>query len=413
MKIASKSMLFGGIEILLVLTLLPVTQCLPSLIRWALQGISILLFLVGLFFERNKRYLIGYLVCVVFALIYVYNVWNFNESIFTCAFNVMTVFAFSFYGVIFLTQENIDKKYQMRIVTTIIFLVFITSVTTIIGLQKYPLAVRELGRVGSGYSSSGQDFLMLKTVYKLNNIASWSIVYGIVLATPWFINRYKESKKIKYLIELLIVSICILKAQLTIGMIVTMLLIFLSIYQPSHKPKDIVLALIILLIGILLILFSNEILLFIVQITGSRNLGMISGKLLDLSFLLQGKQTGNVLVRFERYTRSLKHFLDHPFVGLSIYGVHEYGLFGNHSDFFDMAGYYGLFGLFVLLVIIYNYFADIQKSVSIYSKWNVLVPFVGLIIVFVLNPVWYSPQVFATAILLPCCTYLKPKKELC
>lgn len=399
--------MFIGVETLLFLTLLPITQCFPSIIRWGLQITSIGLFFLGLLLEKNKRYLSGYLACITFSLIYVYNVWKFNQSIVTCIFNVMAGFAFAFFGVISLTQENIEKDYLRKVTASTIALVIITATTTILGLQRYPLAVRELGRVGSGYSSSGQAFLELKFKYKLMNIASWSIVYGIVFTTPWFINRYKENRKVKYLVGLGIVIVCLLKAQLTIGIIVSAFLVFFSIYQPSRKPKDVLLSMIIILVGILSIVFCNEILLLVVQVSGDLKLGMISDKLQDLIFLLQGNQTGNVLARVERYTRSLNHFFEHPLLGLSICGVPNYGMFGNHSDLFDMLGYYGLFGVLVLLIIIFRYLRDIKKSRSIKKHWNVLVPFIGLILVFILNPVWYSPQVFATAIMLPCCTYLK------
>lgn len=399
--------MFAGIEILLLLTFLPITQCFPSIIRWSLQIISIGLFFIGLLLEKNKKYFLGYLGCILFSFVYVYNVWKFNQSIVTCIFNIMAGFAFVYFGVVYITQKEREDKYPQKIVATIVALVIITSVTTIVGLQRYPLAVRELGRVGSGYSSSGQAFLDLKFKYKLMNIASWSIVYGIVFAVPWFINQYKDKRKAKYIIGLIIVLICLMKAQLTIGILISVLLVFFSIYKPSKKPKDVLLSIIIVLLLLMLIIFGDEILLFVIQLSGNRNLGMLSTKLQDLFYLMQGNQIGDVLARSERYTRSLNHFIEHPILGMSIQGVSEYGLFGNHSDFFDILGYYGSFGLIVLIYMINTYLKDIKRSKSVYSQWDLFVPLVALIILFVLNPVWYSPQVFATAILLPSCAYLE------
>ena len=406
MRITSKNMLFMGVELLLIVTLLPITQCFPSIVRWMLQILSISMFLIGLALHKDLRYLAEYFICVLFAVVYVYNVWKFNQSIVTCLFNVMAAFAFAFYGVIAIKIKDMNL-YHKRVMNTTIILTIITSITTIVGLQQFPLAVRELGRVDSGYSTSGQAFLDLKFKYKLMNIASWSIVYGIVFTVPWFLNQLREKKSIKYAIGLIIVLFCLLKAQLTIGLIIATMLVFFSFYQPGLKTKDVVRTVVILLIGVVLILLGDEILMAVVAISSSRNLGMISNKLQDLLCLMQGNQTGDVLARFERYTRSLYIFLEHPFMGLSIHGVSQNGLFGNHSDFLDLIGYYGIFGIVVLTFMIRSYGKNVIQSQVITDKWRVIVPFLAFILAFILNPVWYSPQVFATAIMLPCCAYLK------
>ena len=136
-----------------------------------------------------------------------------------------------------------------------------------------------------------------------------------------------------------------MKAQLTIGILISVLLVFFSIYKPSKKPKDVLLSIIIVLLLLMLIIFGDEILLFVIQLSGNRNLGMLSTKLQDLFYLMQGNQIGDVLARSERYTRSLNHFIEHPILGMSIQCVSDYGLFGyfgvlwqfwlNCSDIYD------------------------------------------------------------------------------
>ena len=108
MKITSKNVLFIAVEILLILTLLPITQCLPSTVRWILQILSIVMFLIGLFFQKDLKYIVGYFACVLFSLIYVYNVWRFNQSLVTCLFNVMAAFAFVYYGVLAIKIKETD-----------------------------------------------------------------------------------------------------------------------------------------------------------------------------------------------------------------------------------------------------------------------------------------------------------------
>lgn len=409
-KISNKRIMYWGIEILLLLTILPVTQCFPRVFRWGLQVMSILFFLIGLSLERKKNYILGYIACVAFALMYVYNVWKFNQSIVTCIFNVMAGFAFAFYGIIALSAENHNHIFFRKAVNTTVILFCLTAITTIIGLQKYPLAVRELGRVGSGYSTSGQAFLDLKFKYKLMNIASWSMAYGMVFVVPWLMNRYKHTKKIKFLFGFLIILFCLLKAQLTIGIIVTALLIILSLYKPGTNNNDIIILSFIVILCFLSLIFRNELLALIISVLDNCGLGMLSIKLRDLSYLLQGSQIGDISARFERYSRSLKWFLEKPMFGFALTGVPEYGMFGNHSDFFDMIGYYGVFGCIILTVIVCRYYKRINRSSNI-IKWEALVSAFGLLLIFILNPIWYSPQVFATAIMLPCCSHINSLKK--
>ena len=127
----------------------------------------------------------------------------------------------------------------------------ITSITTIIGLQRYPLAVRELGeKLGSGYASTGDDFIALKAVYRKMNIAGWNMAFGIVLMCPIFVRLFQVTKEKKYIVFLAISEVCVLFSQLTIGLILSVLGIFLALYRPSKKAKDIIILLLMLFYSI-------------------------------------------------------------------------------------------------------------------------------------------------------------------
>lgn len=401
--VTSNDIMYYAIILLLVITCLPLSQCLPIIIRQGLQMISIIMFIFGLLCQRKLKNIIGYFFCVLFSLVYVYNVWKFNHSIVTCVFNVMASFSFCFYGMIALNSSSRDQKNLRRVICLTFLLFVITGVTTIIGLEKYPLAVRELGRSGSGYSTSGQEFIELRAEYKMNNIATWSILYGMVFIPHWLINQFKKERKVYYLILCVVELFCIIKAQLTIATIISILLIIFCVYKPSLNRRGILLLSFIVVAGFATIAFRNEIFMAFISIVSSRNLSMLGNRLIDIKNLFQGGKTGDISARFERYTRSLNLFMQHPICGLSIYGVDEAGAFGNHSDLFDMLGYFGMCGFIVIICMVKHYW-NVMKSCKGLKRWEVFVPFVGFLLLFAMNPVWYSPQVFATALMLPCCS---------
>lgn len=410
-KISNKTILFLAIVLLLGLTCLPISLCLSGIIRKALQALSIGLFVVGLLMQRNKLYILEYTVCTIFCFIYVYNAWGSTQGLFTCLFNVLAGASFCFYGIYSLEMKEKNEAYSSSILRLILLLFVLTAITTIIGLEKYPLAVRELGRSTSGYTTSGDAFLALKAKYRMNNIASWSMVYGMVFFSPGLVMLYKKEKKIRYLIFLVISELCIFKAQLTIAMMLSLFAIFLTFFKPSCKPKDLIILISIMFAAIIMLLFVDDILELVISITAKGELSTLSNKLTSLLALIRGTALTDASARFERYERSLKIFMEHPFVGISIHGIEDGGMFGNHSDFFDMLGYYGIFGIVVMILMGIRYFYYMVKNTKT-EYWNIVAMFIVFILLMILNPIWYSPQVFVCAMMMPMvATYAKNRNK--
>lgn len=399
-KMSSKKILFISIVLLLILTCLPISLCLPGIIRKTLQALSVGLFVVGLLIQRDRIYILEYAVCAIFSFIYVYNVWGFTQSFSTCLFNVLAGLSFCFYGIYSIEMKEENREYTSKVLNFLLVLFVLTAITTIIGLEKYPLAVRELGRSNSGYTTSGDAFLALKFKYRMNNIASWSMIYGMVFLPSGLLMLYKKEKKARYLMFLLICELCIFKAQLTIGLILSLLGIVLTLYKPSRKAKDLFILITVIFGSLILFLFVVDILEFVISIIDKGNLSTLSNKLTGLLNLLRGTTSGDASARFERYERSLKIFMDNPVLGISIHGIKEEGIFGNHSDIFDILGYYGFFGILVMIGMGIRYFYYMAKNIKI-GYWNIIAMFFVFIFLAILNPVWYSPQVFVCAMMLP------------
>ena len=72
---------------------------------------------------------------------------------------------------------------------------------------------------------SGNDFTLMKWRYRLNNIAGWNQVYGMVYLVPAFIFAYIKSRKKIFIIGSIIVELCIIRSQLTFAVLLSIMLI--------------------------------------------------------------------------------------------------------------------------------------------------------------------------------------------
>ena len=374
-KITPARILYIAFILMLVLTCLPITMVFPGIIRKSMQGLALLLFILGLGMQRQKAILLEYIFCCLFFFTYIYNVWGFTQSLFSCLFNTMAGFSFVFYSIYLIyNKDNEENKKYIR------------------------KALRAVS--GSGYASTGDDFIALKAVYRKMNIAGWNMAFGIVLMCPIFVRLFQITKEKKYIVFLAISEVCVLFSQLTIGLILSVLGIFLALYRPSKKAKDIIILLFVLFIAFIMLFMLDDILLLTVRITNNLNLSFVSDKLKDALMLLSGSVGSDASARFDRYSKSLAVFFRYPVMGISIHGVPHDGMFGNHSDIFNLLGYYGGFGIVVMIIMVCRYFNHIKVSVG-KNSWIYISQLFIFILLAVLNPVWYSPQVFIGAMLMP------------
>ncbi len=397
-KISSENLMYFAIVMLIILTCFPITMCFPSSIRYTLQITAMFVFFIGLILSRNKSALLLFVIIVAVMLIRVFATWKFKKSFVSCAFSVYVSWAFAFYG-FGLYKQNNNKKCK-KIFFLLFALTTITAVTTIIGLQHHPLVVRELGRETMAYSGiSGNDFTLMKWRYRLNNIAGWNQVYGMVYLVPAFIFAYIKSRKKIFIIGSIIVELCIIRSQLTFAVLLSIMLIVLSLIKPSLNKNKFFLEIILVMIGIIVVFNIDSIILLMVDITSNRSMTMLSNKLYDLYHLLNGINTGDSLARTSLYSKSIRLFTEHPLLGQSIHGVNTSEMFSYHSDFFDMLGYYGLFGVILVLIGFRIYYSFIKKTKA--PKWFTFIIFLGFLGMYIFNPVWYSPQIFIGVFLMP------------
>ena len=397
-KITSDNIMLFAIVLLVLLTCLPITMCLPGIARNLLQIIAMASFFIGLAKSKDKSMLALFILIVAIMGLRVYEVWQYKSGLVSCVFNVYSGWAFAFYG-FSLYKEN-DKEKCRKIFLFLIILLSIVAITTIIGIQKYPLAVRELGRKTASYSGlRGDDFSALKFEYRIMNIAGWNLLYGMVYVVPAVLYAFMKSKKKYLLVSMFLIELCIVFSQLTFAVLLSIALIVMCVVRPSMQKHVFALDAILVMIGIFAVINLDSIVLLMVTITGGMGMVMLSNKLNDLFLLLNGVNSGDALSRTEVYSKSLEVFEKHPVFGQSIYGIPGPDMFSFHSDFFDMIAYYGLFGLLLTVIGIVIYYRFISRTSA--PKWLTFVLFMGFLGMYVFNPVWYSPQIFIGTFMMP------------
>ena len=63
-KITPARILYIAFILMLVLTCLPITMVFPGIIRKSMQGLALLLFILGLGMQRQKAILLEYILCM-------------------------------------------------------------------------------------------------------------------------------------------------------------------------------------------------------------------------------------------------------------------------------------------------------------------------------------------------------------
>lgn len=395
-------LMYYSIILLIILTCMPVTQCLPGFIRMAVQASSIGLFVIGIMLNGKWNYFLRYVLSILFFATYVFSVWQYKQGFFTCVFNVMACVQFCFYGAVISTEELAEKR--DKIIKLILIVMTITAITTIIGLMQYPLAARELGR-SVAYTRTVGDFEEIKWAYRLNNIAGWSQIYGMVFFIPICMMLLKKSRKLYYFLPIIICEICIIFSQITFALLLSIVLIFLfaiaSRTTKTNKNRSIITA-VALIVLIAVFVNKNVILRTMINFTSNHDLEFLARKLNELYLVTQHTVTGDAELRFSLYQDSINIFLNYPILGFFATGQDTKDVFCYHSEFFDYLGFYGIVGMIILIIVLIVYIRYILRFNNIFIFISCLLT---VLVLFILNPIWYSPQIFIGSVMGPLLLY--------
>ena len=267
------------------------------------------------------------------------------------AFNLLFV-STSMYLVI-IHKRRFSFKFEKLLFNFIFFFTAITSITSIYGLFKYPDAARFM---------IGADDLAQVLKYMRLNIGSYRILTFFSVIGPTFIYSYFKLKKSIYFLAIgLLASFAVIMGQIT-G-IILMMLICILFYIIAYYCKSIRGFYTKIIITIVLLSFSNALLLFFIEII----LPLIEGfksiipKVKELQLLLTdglsvtaSEGLTNTLGYYERLEKSWSGFLSSPLTGGEDSGSHHYWA--------DYLAENGLFGITLWILFFSGFWKLIQAT---------------------------------------------------
>lgn len=277
----------------------------------------------------------------------------------------------------------------MAKVLLIVFLTcyIITSITTIIGCNKYPQASRLL-------ASGNDDNPDIIYLYHSMNIGGFDFVYNLSLLLPLYIAFLKlpdrnvagritsRRKKIILFLAFILFLWAIVSAEYTTALLFAIagtILLFIPIYKVSLKRMAgyfVILAVAFLLVKELIIVNKD----FIADIFGSDYISDRIGSLIDIMSGGNSSDNTDLISRFDNWDISIRYFLYKPLFGAATNG-------GGHSYILDNLADKGLFAL-IAMVIMYS---SVRKKIisplssSMFYPYYVIVYSFNIVLGF-LNP---------------------------
>lgn len=331
-----------------------------------------------------------YVLIIVILAIYLFNKIQLKERIFLLSlFSVFILeivisgFTKSFYLILqdfsSLLQEMIPAMMAMLLVrkkyfnsAKIIFgfyilRIIITMITTVIGLQTFPGASRDMGN-GEFVANNP-----LYTVYLSLNIGGFDLAYTIVLLIPIlcylfrYSSEFKNSKTLKLIVSLLLVfsMYCILQMEYTTALLFSILA--LTSLFTTEKTNILKYLTFVFMVGIILYLYKGFLaqgLEYMSTIVESKEIAV---RFSDIASSISGQATSEISdvdARQDSYMRSIDAIISNP-LGIWLASSKT----GGHSFIFDYIAKYGPIGLMLIIYmlrIVYKAFLKPYSGKQIY-----------------------------------------------
>ncbi len=299
------------------------------------------------------------------------------------------------------TRSTYDKPaFYKRYVQILAIFTGITSITTIIGLEKYPMAARELASGTAIYDTAH---------YRAENIGGYEYIYALVILIPILLYLIKNTKKLLRIINIAILVInlvCIYESQYTTALLLT-IVAFLLILAFKNKVFFAVSLFALLLFWILggTNLLSRMLLFFSERI----ELEYVSDRLLQLSQLVGGSEinTETSTERIDHYKNQLTLFAKSPLIGHNLFGYNEEHVSG-HTYIFDWLSSIGVLGFGAVAFIFRKLYTKVVRISRKKTCATVKLTWLMLVILACLNPVIFP---LITTIAFTACSFLQGHHE--
>ena len=355
------------------------------------------LFVTGMIILNKRKYLFVFFILFAFTFFYWRITWSVQLNTLVYVYYSFASLLFVFAGMTLYFSGNSGLLRRLFLFMTVLYLV--TAITSIIGLRAYPFAAREMGR-GATYNKS-LDFDTYKNIYRRMNIVGWSQVYGMLFAIPASLMVWKKKRETVSLISLIAITVMLVASQITFALLLAVALIVVTFMNRKNASMTILIMLAFAVIAILILLNLEDFLTAVIALTEKAGFRFLVLKLNDMKILLlEGSAVGDADSRGTLYLQSIRTFLRYPVSGLMFRGKANLNIIGYHSEFFDLLGAFGLIGLFVVVASFVGYFRFLGR-IENESRKDLTIIYLAFIGLFILNPVFNSPQIFVGAFLYP------------
>ena len=396
----SSSLITISVALFIILYNVPITLVMPGVVRKPLLIIGLLLFIVALCLE-NILYLSVYLLAAVIIFLYFQFSWSLKLDAASYIFPAMVSIEMLFSMILIY-----DKKIRLPdlLIKFLIFVTVITAVTSIIGLIKVPTGIRALGQAETASNAS------IRYMLRKSNVAGWGLLFGMAFFEGPLLHLYKQNRKAYILFVFAVNGACVFLSQLAFAILLSASTIFFVLINGKQKQYKARMSLfLILFLGFCIA--REKILTWLYELMLKTNLSVLSLRMKNIyDLILFHDTTGDAGGRFELYSRSIETFFKNPF-GLQFADkVDIYRSIGFHSEFFDLLGVFGIFSVIGIVLIALRIKKRINRIVKIDIRRFSIIMLFAFLIMCVINPVFYHPQIWLSALLVPaviCQEYMK------
>lgn len=300
---------------------------------------------------------------------------------------LMSWWFISYLGYYFLVYS--EKKQLIIVFTSTLFSIFLTTATTLYGVNKYPHAAKTM--INSEMDQGNYQLFVNM------NIGGYDLINALLLLIPIliFILKVKKNSFSVYIFSslfLFLIIITILKASYATTVLLMFPILIVSWYLKKNMIMIVSLNLIILM---LLIAYRDQLLTLLIDFAYFTGNSTLITRFSEVSMFFYGEVAdGSPKYRLLALSNSWNTFLSNPFYGVGGVYYSELNIIGAHSQWLDDLGRYGLMGalfnsMFMLFYIKHIYIK--YKSTSYFGIY-----LLSISIIFSLgwvNPITSAPTI--------------------
>ena len=378
-QIAKKTplLLVGVIVFNLLITISPFVDYYSN---WQITAIPLMI--IMLYNWRNRRTFIAsfYILAMGFALV-MYQFWFIHRVAEPYSFMINGIIAWTPCIIAIACTYSLKPNTQKIILQIALIAMMITSYTTIIGLETFPFAARELAGAADQH---------LRDTYMLMNIGGFEFIYALVLAIPivmWMIENTRGIQKVLNIVVLISFLYCIYMSSYATALIIAFSVLWLMVLSMNPEAKPLLILFGVLFIVMICTGLLAELVLWMRSFVES---DYVADRLLQVAQLLQGTSANDVDTdttneRLVLMQNAWDGFVQSPLWGNNIVSWNKSVLSG-HSFVLDILSASGVLGLLIYCSIFFSIFKRVFQGYFKHYPFQCKTVWLAFIALTIMNP---------------------------